>query len=111
MAPLMHGADMRVAETRAVLRALRKAYGIGICSIDQIGSFAEPLPSPPETKKLPPQPVNAKNGGPKVRDRPSQLIRQYQLDANLVKLYGSISAAPRPCVKPPATRLKPSSPT
>ena len=29
---LVHGAEMRVAETRAVNRALRKAYGIGICS-------------------------------------------------------------------------------
>src|SRR5437016_4037417 len=29
---LMHGAEMRVAETRAVNRALRKAYGIGLCS-------------------------------------------------------------------------------
>jgi len=30
---LVHGAEMRVAETRAVNRALRKAYGIGICSV------------------------------------------------------------------------------
>jgi hypothetical protein len=36
---------MRVAETRAVNRALRKAYGIGICSVGEIGSFAEPVPS------------------------------------------------------------------
>jgi hypothetical protein len=35
------GAEMRVAETRAVNRALRKAYGIGICSVDEIGSVAE----------------------------------------------------------------------
>ena len=35
------GAEMRVAETRAVNRALRKAYGIGICSVEEIGSFAE----------------------------------------------------------------------
>ena len=31
--PLVRGAEMRVAETRAVNRALRKAYGIGLCSI------------------------------------------------------------------------------
>ena len=87
---LVHGAEMRVAETRAVNRALRKAYGIGICSVEEIGSFAEPVPSPREAKKLPPQPVNGKNGnygGPKVRDRLCQLIRQHQLDANLVKSY------------------------
>ena len=90
VSPMVHGAEMRVAETRAVNRALRKAYGIGICSVEEIGSFAEPAPSPPESKKLPPQPVNAKNGnygGPKVRDRLCQLIRQHQLDANLVKSY------------------------
>jgi hypothetical protein len=84
---LVHGAEMRVAETRAVNRALRKAYGIGICSVEEIGSFAEPTLS---SKKLPPQPVNGKNGnygGPKVRDRLCQLIRQHQLDANLVKSY------------------------
>jgi hypothetical protein len=87
---LVHGAEMRVAETRAVNRALRKAYGIGICSVEEIGSFAEPVPSPRESKKLPPQPVNGKNGnygGPKVRDRLCQLIRKHQLDANLVKSY------------------------
>jgi hypothetical protein len=30
---MVHGAEMRVAETRAVNRALRKAYGIGLCSV------------------------------------------------------------------------------
>src|SRR5882724_3141797 len=62
VSPLVHGAEMRVAETRAVNRALRKAYGIGICSVEEIGSFAEPAPSSRESKKLPPQPVNGKNG-------------------------------------------------
>jgi hypothetical protein len=88
VSPLVHGAEMRVAETRAVNRALRKAYGIGLASIEEIGSFAEPAPSFRESKKLPP--VNGKNGnygGPKVRDRLCQLIRQHQLDANLVKSY------------------------
>src|SRR5216683_1147329 len=90
VSPLVHGAEMRVAETRAVNRALRKAYGIGICSVEEIGSFAEPAPSFRESKKLPPQPVNGKNGNygrPKVRDRLCQLIRQHGLDANLVKCY------------------------
>src|SRR5713101_3534704 len=57
VSPLVRGAEMRVAETRAVNRALRKAYGIGICSVEEIGSFAEPA-LPRESKKLPPQPVN-----------------------------------------------------
>jgi hypothetical protein len=62
VSPLVRGAEMRVAETRAVNRALRKAYGIGICSVEEIGSFTEPTPSSRESKKLPPQPVNGKNG-------------------------------------------------
>jgi hypothetical protein len=84
---VVHGAEMRVAETRAVNRALRKAYGIGICSVEEIGSFAEPAHSCREPNKLPPQPANRNYGGPKVRDRLCQIIRQHQLDPNLVKSY------------------------
>jgi hypothetical protein len=84
---LVHGAEMRVAETRAVNRALRKAYGIGICSIEEVGSFSEAAPPSREPKRLPPHPVSGNYGGPKVRDRLCQLIRQHQLDANLVKSY------------------------
>ena len=86
---LVHGAEMRVAETRAVNRALRKAYGIGICSIEEIGSSAGPVASAQPSKKIPPQPVNghSKPSGPLVRDRLCQLIRQHQLDPNLVKSY------------------------
>jgi len=80
---LVRGAEMRVAETRAVNRALRKAYGIGICSVEEIGS------SPTMGEKLPPQNTNSNgNGaGPKVRDRLCQIIRKHQLDAELVKAY------------------------
>src|SRR5450631_1804242 len=59
---LVRGAEMRVAETRAVNRALRKAYGIGLCSVEEIGSF------PTTGEKLPPQNTNGNgNSGPKVR--------------------------------------------
>ncbi len=80
---LVRGAEMRVAETRAVNRALRKAYGIGICSVEEIGTFPNPV------EKLPPQKANGNgNGtGPKVRDRLCQLIRQHKLDPELVKAY------------------------
>ena len=37
---LVQGAEMRVAETRAVNRALRKAYGIGLCSVEELGAFS-----------------------------------------------------------------------
>jgi len=77
---------MRVAETRAVNRALRKAYGIGICSVEEIGSSAESAQSH-QSSRIPPQPANGNYGGPKVRDRLCQLIRQHQLDPNLVKAY------------------------
>jgi hypothetical protein len=86
---LVRGAEMRVAETRAVNRALRKAYGIGICSVEELGSSAEPPQSSRASKKLPVQPANGNFGGPKVRDRLCQLIRQHQLDANLVKAYAT----------------------
>jgi hypothetical protein len=92
VSPLVHGAEMRVAETRAVNRALRKAYGIGICSAEEIGSFAGQPASSPESKKLP-QPAsangNGNHGSRTVRDRLHQLIRQHQLDANLVKGYAT----------------------
>jgi hypothetical protein len=79
----VRGAEMRVAETRAVNRALRKAYGIGICSVEEIGTFPNPI------QKLPPQNANGNRNGtsPKVRDRLCQIIRQHKLDAELVKAY------------------------
>ncbi len=86
---LVHGAEMRVAETRAVNRALRKAYGIGICSVEEIGSVAEPSPQASDSKKLPPQPANGNGSGRTVRDRLCQVIRQHQLDPNLVKSYAT----------------------
>jgi hypothetical protein len=82
VSPMVRGAEMRVAETRAVNRALRKAYGIGICSVEEIGE----IPSPNE--RFPPQNDHGENGsGPKVRDRLCQLIRQHKLDPKLVKAY------------------------
>ena len=84
---LLHGAELRVAETRAVNRALRKAYGIGICSVEEIGSSVEPAQPSPLSKKLPPPPANANVGGRTVRDRLCRVIRQHQLDPNLVKSY------------------------
>ena len=80
---LVRGAEMRIAETRAVNRALRKAYGIGICSVEEIGTIPNPV------EKVPPQNANGNGRGavPKVRDRLCQIIRQYQLDPELVKAY------------------------
>ena len=79
---------MRVAETRAVNRALRKAYGIGICSVEEIRSVAEPPIFSSEPKKQPPQPANG-NGSRTVRDRLCQVIRQHRFDPNSVKSYAT----------------------
>jgi hypothetical protein len=89
VSPLVRGAEMRVAETRAVNRALRKAYGIGICSVEEIGSCSGASAPVQSSKKIPPQPVNGNSHvpGPRVRDRLCQLIRQHQLDPELVKSY------------------------
>jgi len=80
---LVRGAEMRVAETRAVNRALRKAYGIGLCSVEEIGTVSNP------GEKLPPQNTNGNRAGLKVRDRLCQIIRQHQLDPTLVKAYAT----------------------
>jgi len=85
---LVRGAEMRVAETRAVNRALRKAYGIGICSVEEIGSLPARSQPEPNVRKLPPQPANG-NGEPKLRDQLCLLIRQHRLDAALVKQYAA----------------------
>ena len=88
----VRGAEMRMAETRAVNRALRKAYGVGICSIEEIGSFSGPIETGPSSSKIPPKSTHGANGnsngsGHKVRDRLCQIIRQHKLDPELVKAY------------------------
>lgn len=88
---LVQGAEMRVAETRAVNRALRKAYGIGLCSVEELGSFSSSSGRAPEPKSAEVyQPENgSSNGQPRLRDKLCLLIRQYNLDPNLVKAYAA----------------------
>src|SRR3954470_23831864 len=51
ISPTLRGCELRIAETRAVNRALRKAYGIGICSLEELATK--------ERSALPPKmPVN-----------------------------------------------------
>jgi hypothetical protein len=88
---MVRGAELRIAETRAVNRALHKAYGIGLCSVEELGAFSSvpksaPVPSPPNGS----HPSNgSSNGQPRLRDQLCLLIRQYNLDANLVKAYAA----------------------
>jgi hypothetical protein len=88
---LVRGAEMRVAETRAVNRALRKAYGIGICSVEELGSFS--APSQPSfdvaRSKSPHASSGSNNGHPRLRDQLCLLIRQHNLDPTLVKAYAA----------------------
>jgi len=91
VSPLVRGAEMRVAETRAVNRALRKAYGIGLCSVEELGWLSEP-PKPFPASGAPNgshKPNGSNNGQPRLRDQLCLLIRQYNLDPTLVKAYAA----------------------
>jgi len=88
--PLVRGAEMRVAETRAVNRALRKAYGIGLCSVEEMGSQPPDAPPLREGRSVHPRNGNgSSNGQPRLRDKLCLLIRKYELDPNLVKRYAA----------------------
>jgi hypothetical protein len=91
VSPLVRGAEMRVAETRAVNRALRKAYGIGLCSVEELGWLTgSPGPERAQSHSVkPPHPNGSSNGQPRLRDRLCVLIRQYNLDPILVKAYAA----------------------
>ncbi len=88
VSPLVRGAEMRVAETRAVNRALRKAYGIGLCSVEE---FSRPNDFARDSLDASAAAGGraSSNGQPRLRDRLCQLIRQHQLDPTLVKLYAA----------------------
>ena len=82
---------MRIAETRAVNRALRKAYGIGICSVEELGYFSSP-PERVQGKRIDSSHSNGNGSGtgqPRLRDKLCLLIRKYELDPALVKRYAA----------------------
>jgi hypothetical protein len=91
VSPLVRGAEMRVAETRAVNRALRKAYGIGLCSVEELGSFS----ASPKHPAVPPRAndYHGSNGSScgqsRLRDQLCLLIRQHNLNPTLVKAYAA----------------------
>ncbi len=88
---LVRGAEMRVAETRAVNRALRKAYGIGLCSVEELGWSPRTPAAAPSNQNAPPANGNngQSNGQPRLRDRLCLLVRKHQLDSTLVKRYAA----------------------
>ena len=81
-----------MAETRAVDRALRKAYGIGLCSVEELGSFSGP-PTPIAASPHSNGGLNGSNGSnnghPRLRDQLCLLIRKYELDPSQVKRYAA----------------------
>ena len=89
VSPVVRGAEMRVAETRAVNRALRKAYGIGLCSVEELG-WPSSARSHSDNHARPNKPCassGSSNGHPRLRDKLCLLIRKYELDPTLVKRY------------------------
>jgi hypothetical protein len=87
---LIHGAEMRIAETRAVNRALRKAYGIGLCSVEELGSLSSGSgPARDHEPSAKHSSNGSNNGQPRLRDQLCVLIRQYSLDPTLVKAYAA----------------------
>ena len=82
---LVRGAELRVAETRAVNRALRKAYGIGLCSVEELGCQDTRIAA----RQAPYENSNDRNGDrpARLRDRLLVLIRQHRLDGEQVKQY------------------------
>ena len=104
VSPLVHGAEMRVAETRAVNRALRKAYGIGICSVEELGSSAESRQFPPNRRSFLYNLPTGTAGAP----RSATVCVSSSASTNSMPLSSSptpsISAAPKPSAKPLESR-------
>jgi hypothetical protein len=87
---LVSGAEMRIAETRAVNRALRKAYGIGLCSVEELGSLSSNRgPASVHVPSTNHSSNGSSNGQPRLRDQLCLLIRQHNLDPTLVKAYAA----------------------
>ncbi|MGC2466431.1 MAG: hypothetical protein WA517_14650 [Candidatus Acidiferrum sp.] len=87
----VRGSELRIAETRAVNRALRKAYGIGICSLEEVDA---PQRAKEMWRELPnqqpaPHASSGSNNGQRLRDKLCFLIRQFRLDPTLVKAYAA----------------------
>jgi hypothetical protein len=86
----VQGAELRIAETRAVNRALRKAYGVGICSVEELpfSTLRTPVTNAPKVN-APIHKTSVVNGRPPLRDQLCILIRNHSLDPTLVKAYAA----------------------
>ena len=91
ISPLVRGAVMRTAETRAVSRALRKAHGVPLISIEELKYTCSPSQGASDNGSAAVRPNG--NGSsysqPRLRDKLCLLIRRYELDPNLIKRYAA----------------------
>ena len=90
VSPLVRGAEMRVAETRRSTGPCARPTASASARLRKSApSPNQFLPLARRRRSLPSRSMgkNGNYGGPKLRDRLCQLIRQHQLDANLVKSY------------------------
>jgi hypothetical protein len=90
VSPLVRGSELRIAETRAVNRALRKAYGIGLCSVEELRYLTSSSePAKPVATSAHSNGNGSGNGQFRLRDQLCLLIRQHNLDPTLVKAYAA----------------------
>jgi len=89
--PAVRGSGLRIAETRAVNRALRKAYGIGNCSVEELGCLlgVRKCGAADDHRKSDRKFNGSNNSQPRLRDELCLLIRQYNLNPTLIKAYGA----------------------
>jgi hypothetical protein len=77
-------------QRRGPLVALYATYGIGLCSVEELGSQPSSIPPPREGRAVGQSNGNGSvNGQPRLRDKLCLLIRKYELDHNLVKRYAA----------------------
>ena len=86
---VMRGSELRIAETRAVNRALRKAYGIGLCISEERTTPDLQDRQLSNRAASSPQLVAANGNGHHLRDRLLVLISGQKLCGALVKAYAA----------------------
>jgi hypothetical protein len=69
---------------------LRKAYGIGLCSVEELRYLtSSPDQAKPVATSAHSNGNGSGNGQPRLRDQLCLLIRQHNLDPTLVKAYAA----------------------
>ena len=90
---------------RAVNRALRNEYGIGTCTVEEIGLHARAEASE-KSRKLSTQCFNSDGIGRTARDRLCQVIPQHQLNPNLVTSFATDFCGVKTLRRPRGNRLR-----